>query len=59
MLAEGLAAGLVHGTGPSYNNRSREPIEGTREMKLKKILLFALGVAVVVAGVLALNKRQK
>jgi hypothetical protein len=28
-------------------------------MKLKKILLFALGVAVVVAGVLALNKRQK
>jgi len=28
-------------------------------MKLKRILLFALGVAVVVAGVLALNKRNK
>jgi hypothetical protein len=42
----------------SYNVR-REPFEGTREMKLKKLLLFALGVAVVVAGVLALNKRQK
>ena len=41
-----------------YNPR-REPFEGMREMKLKKILLFALGVAVVVAGVLALNKRQR
>jgi len=28
-------------------------------MKLKRILLFALGVAVVVAGVLAVKKRSK
>jgi len=28
-------------------------------MKLKKILLFTLGVAAVVAGFLALKKRQK
>lgn len=28
-------------------------------MKLKKILLFALGVAVVVAGTLALKRRNK
>jgi len=28
-------------------------------MKLRKILLFSLGVALVVAGLLALQKRQK
>jgi hypothetical protein len=28
-------------------------------MKLKKILLFALGVAVVVAGVMALTNRKR
>jgi hypothetical protein len=28
-------------------------------MKLKKILLFALGVAAVVVGLLALNKRKR
>ncbi len=28
-------------------------------MKLKRILFFALGVAVVVAGVLAVKKRSK
>jgi len=28
-------------------------------MKIKKILLFALGVAAVVAGFLALTKRKK
>lgn len=38
---------------------SRGTGEGTSEMKIKKLLLFALGVAVVVAGVLALNKRNK
>ena len=32
---------------------------GTATMKAKKILLFMLGAAVVVAGFLALQKRRK
>jgi len=41
-----------------YNPASIFP-KGSVTMKLKKILLFALGVAAVVAGLLALTKRKR
>jgi len=41
-----------------YNLPSKS-VEDMGMMKLKRILLFALGVAVVVAGVLAVKKRSK